>query len=648
MLGIKKLYVFIIKSFLPLFLATFGVCLFIVLMQFLWKYVDDMVGKGLNFWVLGKMFFYAALSLVPMALPLAVLLASLMTFGNLGENFELLAMKASGISLLRIMRPAIVFAIFVAIGAFFFQNNTLPPVQVKLWTLVRSIRSKSPELNIPEKIFYKDIDKYNVYIDHKNPKTGMMYNMTIYDLTGGFDNASVTVADSGKLKTSEDKLYLILTIYNGESFQNLNKKTFRNKNEKIPYRREKFNLKELLIAFDANFNMEDESFMSGRDFSKNLNQLRTFIDSASVAGDSIDKGIVRGLQSYTYQQALRKNVMEHPKPSPQMQKQEQDTTVITDFESYFNKKDLQQQQKIVSGAKSKVESIQSEFQYNNFLQTERHRMLIGHKMELHRKFTLSFACLIFLFIGAPLGAIIRKGGLGMPAVLSVFLFLFYYSINIFSEKLARQSVLPVWMGMWLSSFVLFSLGMFFTYKAVNDSVMFNADAWTGFLKRLVGKREVRNYQRKEVIMTPPDYEKDMQMILNLTERCSRYLNAHKKSFNYVAFWKNAGNNAYIESLGEEIEQIIEDLRNSDENFIIGKLMDYPVFNSKQPVFMKNPKIRLFCAWFLPVGIILYLWELLYKERELKRDIDVIKKVNDELLVEIRKKGASYPPLEGNS
>jgi len=181
--------------------------------------------------------------------------------------------------------------------------------------------------------------------------------------------------------------------------------------------------------------------------------------------------------------------------------------------------------------------------------------------------------------------------------------------------------------------------MFFTYKAVNDSVMFNADAWTGFFKRLIGKREVRNYQRKEVIMTPPDYEKDMQMILNLTERCSRYLDAHKKMFNYVSFWKNAGNNAYIESLGEEIEQIIEDLRNSDENFIIGKLMDYPVFNSKQPVFMKNPKIRLFCAWFLPVGIILYLWEL-YKERELKRDLDIIRKVNDELLVEIKKLYAS--------
>jgi lipopolysaccharide export system permease protein len=317
----------------------------------------------------------------------------------------------------------------------------------------------------------------------------------------------------------------------------------------------------------------------------------------------------------------------------------QDTTVISDFESFFNEKDLNQQQILVSGAKLRAENIKNEYQFNNFSQTERRRVLIEYQIELHQKFTVSFACLVFLFIGAPLGAIIRKGGLGMPAVISVFLFLFYYSINIFSIKLTKQSVLSPWVGMWLSSFVLLSLGMFFTYKAVNDSVMFNAEAWTGFFKRLIGKKEVRNYQKKEVIMTPPDYENDMQMIANLTERCSKYLDAHKKRFNYIDFWKHAGDNAYIESLGEEIEQIIEDLRNSDENFIIGKLMDYPVINSKQPVFMTNPKIRMFCAWFFPVGIILFWWKL-YKEKYLKRDINTIRKVNDELLVEIQKKDSS--------
>jgi len=634
MLRIKRLYIFIIETFLPLFLATFGVCLFIVLMQFLFKYVDDMVGKGLGFWVLGKMLFYAALSLVPMALPLAVLLASLMTFGNLGEKFELLAMKASGISLLRIMRPVVVLVFFIGVGAFFFQNNTLPPVQTKLWTLIRSIREKSPELDIPRRIFYKEISGFNVYINHKNPKTGMMYDMMIYNFSDGFENAKVTVADSGKLKASEDKQYLILTLFDGESFENLKPKTYRNRDEKIPYRREKFSLKEILIAFDANFTMMDESVMQERDFSKNLSQLRVYIDSVSIAGDSIDKGIVKNLQTYTYQQILRKDIIDAPRSSLQVQKQ--DTIAITDFDSFFNEKDLSQQKKIVSSAKTKAENIRGELQFNGFTQTDRRKMLIGHKIELHRKFTLSFACLVFLFIGAPLGAIIRKGGLGMPAVISVFLFLFYYSIDIFSIKLAKQSVLPVWAGMWSSSFVLFSLGMFFTYKAVNDSIMLSADAWTGFLRRLTGKKETRNYQRKEVIMTPPDYENNMQLIENLTERCSRYLDAHRKKFNYIHFWKHADDNAYIENLGEDLELIIEDLRNSDENYIIGKLMDYPVINSKQPAFIKNPQIRLFCMWFFPAGIILYLWES-YKEKDPKRDIEITRKVNDELLIEIKKK-----------
>ena len=634
MLRIKRLYIFIIETFLPLFFATFGVCLFIILMQFLWKYVDDMVGKGLDFLVLGKMFFYAALSLVPMALPLSILLASLMTFGNLGEKFELLAMKASGISLFQIMRPIIVLIFFVAIGAFFFQNNVLPPVQTKLWTTVRSIKLKSPELDIPEKIFYKEISGYNVYVNHKDKETGIMHNMMIYDFSDGFDNARVTVADSGKLTASTDKQYLILTLYNGESFENLKKQTYGNRNEKIPYRREKFGLKELLIAFDANFKMEDESIMSERDYSKNLDKLRVFIDSVSVVGDSLDRNIVNILKSQTYSQVLRKNEIDNQNAS--LQKAGNDTILPVDFQTYFDEKDSEQKQKIVSSAKSKAISIRDEYQLNNFNQTDRRKTLIGHKIELHRKFTLSFACLIFLFIGAPLGAIIKKGGLGMPTVISVFLFLFYYSIDIFSIKLARQSVLPVWAGMWASSVILFSLGMFFLYNAVNDSVMFSADAWTGFFKRLIGKKEIRNYQRKEVIMNTPDYEKDLEILENLTGQCNKYLEMHKKMFNYFAFWKRAGDDTYIDHLGEEMESVIENLRDSDENYIIGKLMDYPVINSKQLVYMKNRSVRNFCFYFFPVGIILYLWES-YRSKELKHDIETIKKVNSELSVEIKKK-----------
>ena len=249
MFYIKRLYRFILKSFLPLFLMTFFICLFIVLMQFLWRYVDEMVGKGLEMSVLAELFFYAAVTIVPMALPLAILLASLMTFGNLGERLELLAIKAAGISLLQIMRPLVIFLIFVAIGAFFFQNNVLPKSQVKMWTLLYSMRQKSPELDIPEGVFYDQISGYNLYVKKKDHKTGMLYDVMIYDMSAGFDNAMIILADSGKLKMTDDKEHLFLTLYSGESFENLRDQ--RTSTSNIPYRRETFSLKEIMIAFDA-------------------------------------------------------------------------------------------------------------------------------------------------------------------------------------------------------------------------------------------------------------------------------------------------------------------------------------------------------------------------------------------------------------
>lgn len=286
MLKIKRLYTFMLQTFLPLFLMTFGICLFIVLMQFLWRYIDDMVGKGLEILVLAEMFMYAALFLVPMALPLAILLASLMTFGNLGERLELLAMKSAGVSLVRIMRPLIVTIGMISIGAFFFQNYAMPVVQVKLYTLLWSMRQKSPELDIPEGVFYSEITGFNVYIKEKDNKTGLLRDMMIYDYSNGFNNASVIVADSGRLKTSADKMFLVLSLYNGESFANLKSqsKTSGVKSA-VPYRRETFESRDILIEFDANFSRTDESFMQNQFMGKNLHDLQTYIDSMGVRLD---------------------------------------------------------------------------------------------------------------------------------------------------------------------------------------------------------------------------------------------------------------------------------------------------------------------------------------------------------------------------
>ena len=291
-----------LQTFLPLFLMTFGICLFIVLMQFLWRYIDDMVGKGLGIPVLAEMFMYAALFLVPMALPLAILLASLMTFGNLGERLELLAMKSAGVSLIHIMRPLIVTLLFVSVGAFFFQNNVMPVVQVKLYTLLYSMRQKSPELDIPEGSFYKDIPGFNVYVKKKDPKDGLLKDVMIYDYSEGFNNARVIVADSGRLKTSADKLFLVLSLFNGESFENVGKSQANTTQARtaVPYRRESFSSKDILIEFDANFNRTDESFMQNQYMGKNLKDLQTSIDSMGIRLDSIKDVNAKSIYDASY------------------------------------------------------------------------------------------------------------------------------------------------------------------------------------------------------------------------------------------------------------------------------------------------------------------------------------------------------------
>ncbi|MDE5690439.1 MAG: LptF/LptG family permease, partial [Duncaniella sp.] len=253
MFRIKRMDIFILQSFVPLFMMTFCICLFIVLMQFLWRYIDDLVGKGLGVDVIAELFFYAALTMIPMALPLAILLASLMTFGNLGEQFELTAMKASGISLLRTMAPLIVLMVMIATGAFFFQNDVLPVAQTKMWTLLYSMRQKSPELEIPEGVFYDQIPGYNLFVQEKNRDTGVLYEMMIYDVSKGFENSSIILADSGKMSITPDKTHLFLRLWNGESFENIRDAGASNMLN-VPYRRESFSQKDIMLKFDANFN----------------------------------------------------------------------------------------------------------------------------------------------------------------------------------------------------------------------------------------------------------------------------------------------------------------------------------------------------------------------------------------------------------
>lgn len=476
MFRIKKLDLYVLKNFLTVFATTFFICLFILLMQFLWKYVDEMIGKGLEISVLGEFFFYSALSLIPMALPLAILLASLMTFGNFGERLELLAMKAAGISLFRIIRPLIFTIAFISIGAFFFANNAIPKTQVKLWTLIYSMREKSPEIDIPENVFYSGISGYNIYVKNKT-KNGLLEKIMIYDLSGGFENITVTVADSARLQFTDDKNFLVFTLYNGESFENLKEENTTKKNESIPYRRETFDVKQTLIEFNGNFTKMSESVMQGKYVSKNVVQLEESIDSINIRIDSLSKDLGNEIiQNHKY---TNKNI---------------DSTLLSTSKS-FNADSLYtslsniDKIKALQAAGREITSMQNRINYRRFEIEDNAFVMRRHGIEWHRKFTLSFACLIFFFIGAPLGAIIRKGGLGTPVVISVFLFIIYYIIDNTGYKFARDGVWNAFEGMWLSAAVLLPFGIFLTYKAATDSVILNADSYLQFFKKFKIKKQ---------------------------------------------------------------------------------------------------------------------------------------------------------------
>ncbi len=514
MLGIKRLYVYLLQSFIPVFVMTFGICLFIVLMQFVWKYVEMLVGKGVDALVLAELFWYATLTLIPLALPLAVLLASLMTFGNLGEKLELLSIKAAGVSLFKTMRPLIVFILLLTVGMFFFQNNAMPVIQSKFRALFYSIKAKSPELDIPEGVFYSEIEGYNLFVKHKNEQTKTLHGVMIYSISGGLDNMAIIVCDSAKMRMSAGKDYLKLSLFQGQQFSNFKQGARMGMasgfgggagNVPPPYARENFKTKDIIIPFDAKFNRLDEAAMGESQTTKNIAQLSAGIDSLQQLVDSVyasEKSNV--LANFNVFRQQHTGAMYPPASN---------STQATDIPSPMRKArpisidtvimnlPYHQSEMVLASAISQVDAIR----YSGIMYDLRDTQtkIRYFTVEWYQKFTLSLACLIFFFIGAPLGAIIRKGGLGMPVVISVVLFIVYYVINNIGFKLARDGVWEVWQGMFLSSFVLAPLGIFLTYKAMNDSALMNADAYVHFFKTNRFLRKVwETMQRIRTIKLP--------------------------------------------------------------------------------------------------------------------------------------------------
>ncbi|MBQ0008293.1 MAG: LptF/LptG family permease [bacterium] len=472
----KRIDAYVLKNFLTLFFATFFISSLILIMQFLWLQIDDIVGKGVPFWAILEFFGYAMLSLFPMALPLAILLASLMSFGNMGERLELLAMKSAGISLFRIMRSLSCFIAGIVILAFLFSNYIIPVAQTRMWALLFSIRQKSPEVSIPIGEFYSGVNGMKFYVRSKDKDTGGLIDVMVYDFSQGFINASVTTADTVYVRMTEDKMNIKLIFINGETFENMRSDQNFQTNG-VPYRRETFRRRELLIAFDANFNVLDEEFLESQHVAKDVARLNEDIDSISVVQDSLRSNYA--------------DILVNKRIIARVYNRIDSSDLVTiqgklDADSLFFSQPMPMMKSIATSLNNTISTELAETTYQTAIITDADSYYIRHAIEWHRKFTLSFACLIFFFIGAPLGAIIRKGGLGTPIVISVCLFIVYYIVDTTGIKMAQEMVLPVWVGLWLSSAVLLPIGIFLTYKAAKDSALFNTDAYKLFFSRIFG------------------------------------------------------------------------------------------------------------------------------------------------------------------
>ncbi len=538
-----------------------------------WKSIEDLVGKGLSVGVICELFFYAALSMVPTALPLAVLLASLMVFGNLGEKFELTAMKASGISLFRIMRPLIVFMAFLAVGAFFFQNDVLPIAKTKMWTLLFSVRQKSPEVEIPARSFYDQIPNMNLYTESKNPETGMLYGMILYDLSRGYDNTRVILADSGRFNFTEDKTRLFLHLYSGEMFENMRDNSMGASSSRyMPFRREHFDDKQIYFPFDANFNRIDEGGMRSQYIGQNVRQLMHSIDSIGREVDSVGTQYATEIRNAPYFGLTRTITQRQPDGTfENIERPQVALDQPIDIDSIITARGPSLQKSYLTQALAKAKRQKQEYMYRSLALSEQAKLMRRHDIEMQRKFTLSFACIIFFFIGAPLGAIIKKGGLGMPLVISVLLFIVYFLIDNAGYKMARDGKMPVWEGIWLSSFVLLPMGVFFTYKAVGDSAVFNMDAYRNFFRRLIGKTMARDLTLKEVRMTEVEPSVAADMLSHFLESAI----ATKQNMAALTPLKRLFATSHTALLRQELNNLVDYMSNSSDIYTINLLNQYP-------------------------------------------------------------------------
>ena len=594
------------------------------MMQFLWRYIDELIGKGLSMEILAQFFWYMGLMLVPQAMPLAILLSSLITFGNLGESSELTAIKAAGISLIQSFRSLIVLVVVISAISFYFQNNIGPTANMKIGQLLISMKQKSPELEIPEGIFYDGIPNSNLYVQRKDVKTGMLYGVMIYRMTGSYEDQAIILADSAMLQATAEKKHLILHLWSGEWFENMQTEAFGN-SAAVPYRRETFTGKKIVLDFDGDFNMADATSLSNDARGKSLKKIFHDIDSLNIAYDSI---------GHVYYNDEKMGMYFTPK----INKRDSLAAIKAGMSDKFNIDSTyshlspSQKSQVVNDALSRTQAAVNDLDFKSMITKDGDKIINDHEIEAINKFTVALSCLIFFFIGAPLGAIIRKGGLGIPVIISVLVFIIYYILDNSGYRMARGGMWSVWFGKGLATAVLLPIAVFVTYKANKDSVVFNIDLYIDFIRKLLGLRIKRHLFGKEVVIEGPDYTNDAMRLEKISNDVYNYSKKQKligipNPLN--VFFKYHPDHE-IERISQELEDVINDLSNTRDNYILSDLNNYPVVSVKAHTRPFERKwMNITSAVLVPLGLFFYFRMLMFRLR-LLHDLKTIKQTNDNI------------------
>ena len=628
MFRIKKLDIFIAKQFLLLFAGTFFICQFVLMMQFLWRYVDDLIGKGLSPAILAQFFWYMGLMLVPQALPLAILLSALITFGNLGESSELTAIKAAGISLMQAFRSLIISTALIAGISFLFENVIAPEANKSFGQLLLSMKQKSPELEIPEGIFYDGIPNCNLYVQKKDINTGKLYGVMIYRMTGSFEDAAIILADSGMLQSTAEKKHLLLTLYDGEWFENMRSQEVAGQ-ANVPFRRETFGTKRIVLDFDGDFNLADASGISANAKAKSLARIYHDLDSIREHNDSV---------GHSFLQEARYSSMREPHLEKKDSLKAINRAMADDMniDSVFAKLSNEQKQQVIRQAFENARMANTDLSMKSEYSRALSRNERMHQIEGFDKITLPLSCIIFFFIGAPLGAIIRKGGLGVPVIISVIVFIIFYIFDNTGMKMARDDQWTVWFGKWLATAVLTPIAVFFTYKANNDSVVFNIDLYKNIIIRMLGLRMKRNIVRKEVIIEDPSYEKDRTILAGVNKAIETYSQEHKLLHwpNPVKVFFRPGDDHEIEEINRVLEVAVEDLSYTKDKIILSELNKIPIMATHahtRPFVRKE--LHIATGIILPLGIFFYCRMLRFRLR-LRRDLSTLKQADNAIIARI--------------